>query len=81
MTEIPSKLKKLPKYPKNLKITKIPPKPNVMAEIPSNPKKKTKIPLSGVVFVHGHVSSVGGVTLLDPNLFWGVQSGTRHWAT
>ena len=30
---------------------------------------------------YSHMSFVGGVTLLDLDLFWGVQSGTRHWAT
>ena len=26
--------------------------------------------LAGVVFVHNHVSSIGGLTLLDLDLFW-----------
>ena len=28
-----------------------------------------------------HVLSVGGMTLLGPGSFWGVASGTQHWAT
>ena len=34
----------------------------------------------GRFFTRSHVSLVGGVTLLDSDLFWGVQFGTRHWA-
>ena len=28
-----------------------------------------------------HVWFVGGMTLLGPGSFWGVASGTQHWAT
>ena len=28
-----------------------------------------------------HVWSVGRITLLGPGSFWGVASGTQHWAT
>ena len=36
--------------------------------------------VSRAVFVRSHMSSAGAVTLLNPDLFWRVQSGTRHWA-
>lgn len=36
--------------------------------------------LLGAVFAHSHVSFTGSVTLLDPDLFWGIQSKTWHWA-
>ena len=35
----------------------------------------------GRFFAHSHVSPIGSVTLLSPDLFQGVQPGTRHWAT
>ena len=35
----------------------------------------------GLFFVRSHVSFVGGVTLLGPDLFWGGQPRTRYWAT
>ena len=34
----------------------------------------------GQFFARSHVSFIGGVTLLGPDLFWEVQSRTRHWA-
>ena len=37
--------------------------------------------LSRTVLVRSHVSSAGGVNLLNLNLFQGVQSITLHWAT
>jgi len=37
--------------------------------------------VTGPAFARSHVSSARGVTLLDSNLFWGVQSRTPHWAT
>ena len=46
-------------------------------------KKKKTCPhahCQGQFFVHGHVSSIEDLTLLNPDLFWGVQSETRHWA-
>ena len=43
MTKIPQN-KKLPKYHRNLKMTKIPLKPNKMTKIPLKPNKMTKIP-------------------------------------
>ena len=33
-----------------------------------------------LIFACSHVSFARGVTLLDLDLFWGVQSRTRHWA-
>ena len=36
--------------------------------------------LLGALFARTHMSSPRGVTLLDPDLFWGVKLGTRHWA-
>ena len=36
--------------------------------------------LPGAVFARSHVSFIGGVTLLGPDLFWRVQLGIRHWS-
>ena len=39
-------------------------------------------PLFGGLFLMpSHVWSVGGIILLGPGSFWGVASGTQHWAT
>ena len=39
-------------------------------------------PLFGGLFqLPSHVWSVGGMTLLGRGFFWGVTSGTQHWAT
>ena len=34
----------------------------------------------GLFWMPSHVWSVGGITLLDLGFFWGVASGTQHWA-
>ena len=35
----------------------------------------------GLIRLPNYVWSVGGITLLGSGSFWGVASGTRHWAT
>jgi len=40
----------------------------------------TDIYVSGAFFLCAWPHAFGGVTLLGPDLSWGGQPGTRHWA-